>query len=310
MKVKTLLVGGGGLLGSALCEKLTKQTNREVLVLGRSEVPRYALPENVKYYSSAGGGGVCFDTLLEGVAHVVDLAYATVPTTSYSDPVNDILSNLPFSVDLLRKLAERPISKLLVVSSGGTVYGEPRYLPIEETFETNPVSPYGITKLAVEKYALMFHALQGLPVVIARPSNPYGPTQRGNLLQGFVGAAIGAILSGKPVTIYGERGTVRDYLYMDDLVDGLIAALEHGKNGEVYNIGTSTGHDNLEVIDLLEPIVKADGFELLRQHQPSRPFDVRLNVLASSKLELVSGWRSQISMPEGLRRTWRAAIDV
>src|SRR5690606_36441288 len=132
--------------------------------------------------------------LLEGCDELVDLAYATVPKTSFDDPVHDVLVNLPATVSLLRQAANFSLKRVLLVSSGGTVYGNAAYLPIDEAHPTNPVSPYGITKLAAEKYALLFHRLEGLPVVIARPSNPYGPNQMGNLGQGFIAAAMLATL--------------------------------------------------------------------------------------------------------------------
>ena len=139
--------------------------------------------------------------------------------------------------------------RYLVLSSGGTVYGKAHHLPIEENHPTNPISPYGITKLAVEKYALMYHQLSGLPIIIIRPSNPYGPNQYGERGQGFIGTAIFRILRNEEIVIYGDRGNVRDYIFVDDLAEGIVAALNHGVPGDIYNCGTGIGLDNQNILD-------------------------------------------------------------
>src|SRR5208283_5085757 len=116
--------------------------------------------------------------LLKDVDEVVNLAYSTVPKTSFEDPVQDILSNLPSAVNLFLATSQSSVQRLVLVSSGGTVYGKAASLPIVETHPTNPISPYGITKLAIEKYAVMYHNHTGLPVVVLRPGNAFGEGQR------------------------------------------------------------------------------------------------------------------------------------
>jgi len=306
--LRTLIVGGGGFIGSHLAHHLARQGDREVIVVGRSVAPRFSLPDSVAYVQGDVGDVAFIGDLLDNCDEVVDLAYATVPKTSFDDPVHDVLVNLPSSVVLLRQASQRKLRRLVLVSSGGTVYGNAAYLPIDETHPTNPVSPYGITKLALEKYALMFHRLEGLPVVIVRPGNPYGPNQLGNLGQGFVGAALSAMFQRQPVRVFGERGTVRDYVYIDDLVAGLSAALEHGNIGETYNIGTGIGLDNRTVLDIVDKVARSSGYAVDIETQPSRPFDVAANVLSSARLTYVSGWRPQVEFSEGIARTWAWAM--
>lgn len=301
----TLIVGGGGFIGSHLADYLTKQGNREIIVAGRSPAPRFPLPDGVTYLQGDAGDGAFISPLLDQCDEVVDLAYATVPKTSFEDPVHDVLVNLPSSVALLQQAAKRRLRRFVLVSSGGTVYGNATYLPIDETHPTNPVSPYGITKLALEKYATMFHRLEGLPVVIVRPGNPYGPNQFGNLGQGFIGAALFSILQRQPVSLFGERGTERDYVFIEDIAAGLWAALEYGKVGEIYNIGTGIGLDNRAVLDILGKYAGAAGYNVDIDIRPSRPFDVVANVLSSARLTYVSGWRSKIDFETGIAKTWK-----
>lgn len=307
-QLTTLVVGGAGFIGSRLVELLVANSAREVWVLGRSALPRQALPDGVRYIQGDASDSRCMQALLATCDEVIDLAYATVPKSSFDDPVHDLMSNLPPTVNLLQEACRHRLRRFLLVSSGGTVYGPAFSLPITESHPTNPISPYGITKLALEKYALMFHRLEGLPVVIARPGNPFGPAQVGNQGQGFIGAAIWATLRRQPVCIFGERGTVRDYLHVDDLAEGLLAALDHGAIGATYNIGTGQGLDNREVLDQLMPLAQAANYEIALKHLPARVFDVSANVLCSASLTELSGWRPRQSFSSALARTWEAAL--
>lgn len=310
MNKKTLVIGGGGFIGSHLSKELTCHQNRSVIAVGRSSSPRFTLPNEVIYKQGDAGDIDFIGPLLDECDEVVDLAYATVPKTSFEDPVHDVIANLPASVTLLRESAKRKISRLILISSGGTVYGNSSYLPIDESHPTTPISPYGITKLALEKYALMFHQLENLPVIIVRPSNPYGPKQPGTIGQGFIGAAIAAILKKQPVVMYGENGTVRDYIYIDDLVSGLVAALDCGNPGEIYNIGTGIGFNNRQIIDVIKnELANPAGYQLSTNIQLSRSFDVAENVLSSARLTYVSGWRPNIDFKAGLKKTWLAAFQ-
>ena len=300
----TLVVGGGGFIGSHLILKLLESGRKDIRVVGRSDQPRFSLPKEVHYISGDISNESFIRSILQGCDEVIDLAYSTVPKTSFEDPIHDVLVNLPSTVTLIKVASEFNLRRFILVSSGGTVYGNAAYLPIDEFHLTNPVSPYGITKLAIEKYALMFNHISSLPIVIVRPGNPYGPNQLGNLGQGFIASAIFSLLNNKQVNIFGERGTVRDYIFIDDLTTGLVAALDKGKVGEVYNIGTGIGLDNKEVLDVIVKISDQSKLPLNLVIQPERPFDVAENVLSFAKLTNISGWKPQTSFQAGLKKTW------
>lgn len=244
--------------------------------------------------------------LLAGVDEVVDLAYSTVPKTSFEDPVFDIQTNLPQSVNLLRLAAEQNrLRKLVLVSSGGTVYGHATSTPIHETHPTNPVSPYGITKLAIEKYGLMYHQLTGLPVVVVRPGNAYGEGQLPFRGQGFVATAIASFLRGQRLTVFGGTEVVRDYIHVDDIASGIVAALDACTPGCCYNIGTGVGTHTNGLLAMIGGLAGQAGLELEVDHRPARAFDVRVNVLDSSRLAAASGWQPSVSLADGLDRAWR-----
>ncbi len=306
-----LVVGGGGFIGGHLVRTLLKRKDRKITVLGRSPAPRCDLPSDVNYVQLPHQNPLdTLRSLLDGTDEVVDLAHATVPKTSFDDPVRDVLQNMPFTVSLIKLAAERGLRRFVFVSSGGTVYGNPHYLPIDESHPTNPVSPYGITKLAAEKYGFMYHALEGLPFIAVRPGNPYGPQQLGKLGQGFVAAALNAAIEGVPVRIFGERGTIRDYIYIDDLVRGIRDVLDAGEPGDVYNIGSGQGLDNRQVVDQIMQCIRADNLSLAVVHEAPRLFDVDANVLSTGRLYYKTGWRPSVGFAEGIERTWQWGHSV
>jgi UDP-glucose 4-epimerase len=307
MKRRCLVIGGGGFIGRRVVNLLVEH-GRNVTVLGRRPSADAELPAGCHYVHGDYGNRALLSELLSGCAEVVDLAYSTVPKTSYQDPVYDLVSNLPASVGLLQEAAASGVQKVLFVSSGGTVYGPAQHLPIAEDHPTEPISPYGITKLAIEKYARMFSRNSDLHVVVGRPGNAYGESQRPGTGQGFIAAAVHAVLNSVPIEVFGGDGTVRDYIHVEDIADGLVTILDSGANGECYNIGTGIGSSNRQVIDLIEGMATATGFKLEVDAKPPRSFDVPENVLDSSKLTAISGWKPRISLQEGIECVWNHAL--
>jgi len=225
-----------------------------------------------------------------------------VPNTSFDNPLADLLQNLPPTVQLFSEVAERG-GRLILVSSGGTVYGETTQLPIREDHPTNPISPYGVTKLTLEKYAHLYTVTHGLQVVCLRPANAFGVGQRPYKGQGFVSTALASMMNAHPVTIFGERGTIRDYIYVSDLAAGIVCALEHGHLSETYNIGSGVGRSNMDVVEAMFPLMNGICSEIRTEHLPERVFDVHANVLNSTKLYQHTGWKPKVEFQDGLIRT-------
>lgn len=307
--MKTIVIGGAGFIGSLVSQALIA-SGREVTVVGRRPPGAHTAALRCTYRCADLGNRAQMREILEPGCEVIDLAYATVPKTSYGDPVFDLLANLPGSVGLLEEAMAAGVRRLLLVSSGGTVYGPPCTLPIPESHPTAPISPYGITKLTIDHYALMFHHTRDLPVVVVRPANAYGVQQRSRTGQGFLAAAIDAILSHREIEIYGEAGTIRDYIHVTDVASGILAALDCGGDGEIYNLGTGIGASNLDVMAMLRPLAEAAGHSIQVRHLPSRRFDVEANVLDAGKLRLASGWRPDVSLQQGLAEMWDHALTM
>ncbi|TGU72281.1 NAD-dependent epimerase/dehydratase family protein [Geomonas terrae] len=297
------LIGGSGFIGRHLAQLLSG-TQRRLTVVGRKPVCDPPLPEGVNYLSGNYGDDEILDAICGDADEIVLLAYSTVPKTSFDDPVLDIMTNLPAAVKLFEKASHSRVGKLVFVSSGGTVYGNPSALPIAEDHHTTPISPYGITKLAIEKYAAMFHQTAGLPVICVRPGNAYGEGQRPFSGQGFIATAMASIVQGKEVVLFGATGTVRDYLHVSELAEGVLAVLDHGRVGEAYNIGSGRGYSNRDILDCIAPMAAAAGLDMVVNVLPPRLFDVQVNILDCAKMERETGWRAVGDLKEGLQKTW------
>lgn len=296
------LIGGGGFIGVHVANILLSQ-GRQVTVLDTRSAPIH-LSKTAKYVVGDYGHKETLRRALTGADTVINLSYASVPSTSIEDPIQDILSNLPAAVRLFEIASDCAIQKIIVISSGGTVYGPAQGLPLTENHATNPISPYGVTKLAIEKYGHMFHWLKELPVVTVRPANAFGERQKPFVGQGFIATAIAAILSRKGIALYGSAGAIRDYVHVEDVADGIVAVLEHGQPGAIYNIGSGEGRSNKDVLEEILPHAESLGLPLQIKTLPARRFDVEANVLDSTKLHIDTGWNIRIPFHEGIQRTW------
>lgn len=231
---------------------------------------------------------------------IVDFAYTSVPKTSFTDPVKDFTENL-YNINChLAFASSLPNATYVYISSGGTVYGNvDKKEPISEKSDNYPLSPYGITKLASEKYAFMHRQIHELDIKIIRPSNIFGPGQRPFKGQGFIATALAKIFQRQAVQVFGSEETIRDYIYIDDFVNALNTIISEGKEGEIYNVGTGIG---ISISDVLSCIEKTIGYEVAINHLPTRPFDVSYNVLNIDKLKSLS-WQNAFSFEYGVNQT-------
>lgn len=299
------VVGGAGFIGRPLVRQLA-DSGREVIALGRSAQPALPLDARVRYVQCDGHDAASLVRAAAGATELIDLSYAAAAKATFSDPLAELTANVPVSVAIMQAALALGVRRYVYVSSGGTVYGEQGALPITEAAVPTPVSPYGITKLTVERYALLHHHHRQLPALLLRPGNAYGPEQKAFTGQGFIATAVGSVLARKPVTVFGERGTVRDYIHVEDVASAVVASLEHGVPGSIYNVGTGTGLDNMDVLELIRSAARADGFDVHCEFQPARPADVSANVLDATALRRVSGWAPRVTCADGVREVWRA----
>jgi UDP-glucose 4-epimerase len=300
---KTLVIGGQGFIGTYVVSQLLA-TGRTVTVLSRNCSKPNSVPAGLAYIVGDYSNTALIQSLLDTHQEVIHLAYASAPNTSFNNPIDDLLQNLYPTIQLFTEAACRGV-KLVLLSSGGTVYGEGVDLPISETHTTKPISPYGITKLTLESYASLYAVTHGLKFVCVRPANAYGIGQHPFSGQGFVSTAIASALNGIPIKVFGDQGTIRDYIYVSDLASGIVNALEYGHDSEIYNIGTGIGTSNIGVIESFNSLFIAIGHEVFVENIPPRSFDVKVNILDSKKIMEHTGWAPKISFSDGLSYTFQ-----
>ena len=197
-------------------------------------------------------------------------------------------------------MVSHKVRNIVFISSGGTVYGNPLYLPIDEKHPTNPVVSYGITKLAIEKYLQMYERLHGLNAITLRVANPYGERQRIETAQGAVGVFLHHALKGIPIEIWGDGSVTRDYIHVSDVAEAFVQALHYTGEHRVFNVGSGVGTSLTTLISELEDAL---GHTIVRHFSPGRPFDVPVSVLCNNLARSELNWSPAVSMPEGIART-------
>jgi len=272
-----------------------------VIVIGRNV--NYKQFAGESYFSSVSDAKSAIKKNSSNAYVVIDLAYTSVPNTSYDDPVKDFSENLNNVINHLLFVEEIGAEKYIYVSSGGTVYGNVNADIITEDASNFPLSPYGITKMACERYVHLYNKTHNIFTCILRPSNVYGPGQKPFRGQGFIATALGLAYKNLPVTIYGTGSQVRDNIFIDDFCRGVFDVIEYGENGGIYNVSEGKGMSNLEVLNNIQQLVKGDLIELEKKYLPERKFDVQKNVLDYSRLSALNNWRPEISFEEGLKKT-------
>ncbi len=301
-RMKCVILGGAGFIGSHLAPVLLA-AGHVVRVFDRPDRDRtQAFPwrNDVEWCEGDFVNPVDTERALAGQDIVYHLVSTTLPRTSNENPVYDVESNLAGSLSLLQLAVRNQVRKVIFVSSGGTVYGIPRQIPIPETHATDPLCSYGICKLAIEKYLHLFHALHGLAYCVLRLSNPFGERQRIASAQGAVTTFLHKALTGEMIEIWGDGSVVRDYIYVDDVVLALMAAIDPRTDGHVINVGSGMGQS---LNDILAAIETLTSVPVRRRYTMGRPFDVPVNILDISRAQSVLGWRPGISFAEGLART-------
>lgn len=245
--------------------------------------------------------------MLQGVDQVIDLVNSSSPALGNGRVVEDASTNILPHISFIESCVLSNVSRIIFLSSGGTVYGTPDHLPISEDHPTHPIVSYGMSKLVVEHYLRMLTRGASVDHVILRVSNPFGPGQILSKGQGLIASILERQALGSPVTVYGDGEALRDYLYIDDLCEALIAALDAPPMRETLNIGTGHGHSTLEVIKAVEAAL---GRRIAIEFADDRPTDARGNVLDCGKARSLLSWTPQMSFIDGIKRTVLAATNA
>ncbi|WP_213768591.1 NAD-dependent epimerase/dehydratase family protein [Caballeronia sp. dw_19] len=293
------VLGANGFIGTNLCLAL-QSAGATVIGAGRSASARAELADKVSWRRTDLATGTGLDDAIRGSDFVIHLVNTLLPAPSNAEKARDVEENLIGTLRLLELCREHRVKKVIYASSGGTVYGPQSVVPISENVIPLPICSYGIVKHAVEGYLHLFRHLHQLDYVALRIANPFGEYQMPHD-QGLIATLFGKALSRTPISIWGDGSVVRDYVYIQDVVDAAIAsmALDTQHAPRVFNIGSGVGKS---VNDVIESITHVHGKLPRVEYTPGRAADVPVNVLDIRRAYDHLGWRPQTD--------WQAALDI
>jgi UDP-glucose 4-epimerase len=297
-----IVLGGGGFLGVNLCRRLVSSGWR-VRAFGRQCLFLEAL-EGVEWYQGDFTDPSALASAIASCDVIFHLVHATTPYSANLDMTAD-LQNVASTIALLDISRDLGVKRIVFVSTGGVVYGQASQIPISEAAPTEPIAAYGISKLAIEKYLALYQHLHGLDFRVLRVANPFGPFQVAAKNQGIIAALISHALDDEATEIWGDGSAVRDYIFIDDVVDAMEAAAADRSDMRIFNIGSGRGRSLREIIAAIETQLDRK-LDLI--WKPARPIDVRTSVLLTERAREVLGWVPKMSFEDGLRHTiawWR-----
>ena len=308
---RALVTGAAGFIGSHLADTLLAAgwdvTGIDDLSSGRRENLPRDFPLKVADFRSPEALALVSDGDFDVVCH---LAAQVDVRRSVADPIADAGVNILGTIQLLETVRALPAERrprVVFSSTGGALYGGETVFPTPETAATNPDAPYGIGKLASEYYLAYYARIWGLDTAVVRFGNVYGPRQDPHGEAGVVAIFAGLLASGRPLTIYGSGEQTRDYVYVTDVAEAILAAATRPLpeprqlTDRAFNVGTGV---ETSVLDLAERLARAAGVTPEIRHAPERPGEAPRSLLDPSRAAEVLGWRSSVGLDEGLRRTY------
>jgi UDP-glucose 4-epimerase len=296
---RVAVAGGAGFIGTHVVERLVAG-GWEVLVIDDLSHPcGIPLPVEVELLEASGGSTPTREALERfRPAALIHLAAKGGVNRALRDPAGHIREVLAESVGCFAAAQAAGCERLVIASSGGAVYGDPRVLPASERLRPSPRSAYGAEKLCEETY-LATIANQGVRTMALRYGNVYGPRQDGTGEAGVVAITATRLIAGRPAVIFGDGLQTRDFVYVEDVADATVAAVQSRRAGAV-NIGTGR---ETSVRDIVEGLVELTGSTAGIEIQAGRPGEVRRAALDASRAQRWLGWRAQTSLMDGLSRT-------
>jgi len=300
--MRTLVTGGAGFIGSHVVDALRFEGHQVSVVDNLVTGSRSNLPAGVNLIEvdirDQEAVTAAFEDLRPSV--VFHLAAQTLVATSASDPFRDAQINVLGTLNVLRAAVAVGAGKFVFASSGGTVYGNAQQQPVPETHPLDPISPYGVSKVAGEHYVRVLCGHAGMSATILRFGNVYGPRdipESHHVITVF----LDALLNGEHPVIEWDGEQAKDYVYVGDVADAHVCAITAG-DGEAFNIGSGR---EVTVNEILRLVSAEMGISITPLHRERRAADVRRFLLDCSKADRMLGWTPTTSFAEGLRQTVR-----
>ena len=298
-----LILGAAGFIGTNLTTKLAENKDDQLTLIDRRK--SYFGDIEKLDYSNVEMKEASLDvdmdfSVLKGQDIVYHLVSTNAPTTSNQHISQDIQANVLFSSALFDACVKQGVKKVVFISSGGTVYGKEAKCPLSENTPTNPISSYGVQKITIEKLLYLYNYMYGLDYRIIRLANPYGPYQRPNGVLGAVTTFTYKALKGEELQVYGDGSVVRDFIYIDDAIRGIVNIVDGENKHHIFNLGCGYGTSIKEVIETVRRVVSIDTKVVYKE---GRTVDVPVNYLDIARYEKYFGKLKPLSLEEGIKRT-------
>ncbi|GHT45961.1 UDP-glucose 4-epimerase [Endomicrobiia bacterium] len=299
--MRILVTGGAGFIGSNVVDALLKKGHKVVVLDNLSSGKKENINKESKFYKvdvfDRKNVSAIFkkekpDVVIHNAAQI-DVSASVV------DPFFDAKINILGAINVLDSCVKTKVNKVIFASSGGTIYGECDVSAPNEESKANPLSPYGIAKNSVENYIKFYSAVYSLDYTILRYGNVYGPRQDPYGETGVIAIFVTKMLHGKDVNIFGDGKQMRDYVYVSDVVNANLKALNKGKN-QIINIGTSKA---VSVNKLLEVMSNAIGYSKKTVYKPKREGELFKSFLNIDKAKKVLGWTPETCIEKGIKKT-------
>jgi len=302
--MKYLVTGGAGFVGSHLIQQIITEEHEVVCLDDFSTGKRENLTEfadNILIKEGDIREPLFIKNSLENVDYVFHLAAQISVNRSTREPMFDASVNIEGIINLLEAIRQSSVKRIIYVSTGGAIYGEPSIIPATEKTTEEPISPYGISKLAAEKYLKWFHDVYGISYSIIRPANIFGPRQDPLGEAGVISIFLGKINNNLPVEIFGDGTDTRDYVYVKDIADICMKAINSSRIN-IYNAGTGIQISLLELVEIISEVTNA---KISKKFSSPRPGDVKHISIDSSRAKTELGWVPTTDLKEGIMETWK-----
>lgn len=299
-----IIFGGSGFIGSHLAERLVRD-GYEVKIFDSFKKGTPNIDAIINDVEIIRGDFLIKEDLyraLKDVDYLFHYISTTTPVTAVKNPVFDVETNIIGSIQLFQAAVESNVEKIIYPSSGGTIYGQVDEDRIKETNPLNPVNPYAISKLAIEKYLGYFKYAHGMDYCILRYSNPYGERQNPLGNQGVIPIFLSKIKHQEQPVIYGDGSAIRDYIYIQDAIDATMEVLNSGTRDTIFNIGSGQETTLNQLVDIMGDIT---GRQIQPAYVDSSGIYLPKIVLDISHIQKETGWCPKIDISEGIRRTWK-----
>jgi len=302
--LRCLVLGGNGFIGSHLAEGLVK-AGYDVRIFDNFKRGTKNLDAIIDKIEIIKGDFWNEDDVCDALKDIDFLFHyisTTTPATAIKNPIYDIESNIIGSVKLFQNAVLNNVKKIIFPSSGGTIYGDSTGVPMKETDPLNPINPYAISKLTIEKYLHYFNQAHGMDYTILRYSNPYGERQNPSGKQGVIPIFLNKIKHGEQPVIYGDGSMVRDYIYVKDAIDATLSVFNKKTTEKIFNVGSGVAVSLNELIEIMSDIV---GQKILPDYIENSGTYIPKIVLDISTIKNNSGWKPATELSEGVNKTWK-----